>query len=77
MQKPKLIFALAALMALASPALAQKGPVAKVCAADIQKFCAGKSHGTAQIRTCLEANREKVTAECRTALDNTGPGRRP
>jgi Cysteine rich repeat len=51
------------------------GPVAKQCAADIQSFCAGKVHGAGQVRACLETNRDKVSADCRQALDTTGPGR--
>ena len=56
-------------------AFAQTGPVATQCAQDIQTYCAGKGHGSRQTRTCLEANRDKVSAECRKALETTGPGR--
>lgn len=71
----KKIFVAAALAAFATiPAFAQTGPVATQCAQDIQSYCSGKSHGSRQIRTCLEANRDKVSAECRQALDSTGRG---
>ena len=69
---------LAACIVLASvpSALAQgTGPVATRCATDIQNLCAGKQHGAGQVRACLEANRDKVSPECRQALDTTGPGR--
>ncbi len=61
---------------VAMPAFAQgTGPVATQCAADIQSFCSGKQHGAGQVRACLKSNREKVSADCRQALDTTGPGR--
>lgn len=53
----------------------QTAPVATQCAQDIQTYCAGKGHGSRQTRTCLEANRDKLSAECRQALDTTGGGR--
>lgn len=73
-------FTVAALtLTLATGALAQgpgQGPVASACAGEIVKYCAGKEHGQGKIRACLEANKDKVSAACKTALDNTGPGRR-
>ena len=63
-------------LTLVMPAVAQTGPVATACAADISKFCAGKGHGNRQTRSCLEANREKLSEGCRRALDTTGGGRR-
>jgi len=71
-----LAFALAATVVTPTVGFAQPGPVAKMCAADIAKYCAGKGHTARETRSCLEANREKVSAECRSALDNTGGGRR-
>lgn len=51
-----------------------QGPVITQCKADLAKYCAGKAHdGTA--RACLEANKAKVSAACKTALDTTGGGR--
>jgi hypothetical protein len=73
------IAAIAAGFALAAPALAQgtgKGPVAKMCQPDIEKFCAGKVHGQGAVRGCLEDNKAKVSLACASALNSTGPGRR-
>jgi hypothetical protein len=60
---------------MAWPALAQQGPVAAACTEDIQKFCANKQHGQGQVRACLETNKDKVSDDCKTALDTTGPGK--
>ncbi len=76
MQKLAIAFAICGSLAFALPAFAQTGPVATVCASDIQKFCAGKGHGQRQTRSCLEANREKLSAECQNALTSTRGGRR-
>lgn len=76
MSTNKVLIIAAACAALAGPAWAQKGPVGAACKADIQKFCADKSHGAGAVRDCLEANKAKVTAACKTALDTTGRGRR-
>ena len=65
----------AALLGLATPIFAQTGPVATVCAKDIQKYCATQGHGDRQTRSCLESNRKKLSAACRRALDTTGGGR--
>ena len=68
----------AALAMMSSAAIAQQGagtgPVATACESDIAKHCAGKSHAGREIRTCLEANKAKVTAACKTALETTGGG---
>ena len=61
--------------ALATGAKAQQGPVAVACKDDIPKYCAGKEHGQGEVRACLEANKEKVSPACKTALDTTGGGR--
>ena len=68
---------LAALTAIAfvSPAFAQQGPVAMSCKEDIAKYCADKEHGKGEVRACLEAAKDKVTDECKAALDSTGPGK--
>jgi hypothetical protein len=71
-----LIVAVGGFLIMAVPAIAQTGPVATACAADIPQFCAGKGHGNRQTRSCLEANREKLSQRCRSALDSTGGGRR-
>lgn len=58
----------------ATSAFAQDGPVATACKDDIPKYCAGKEHGQGEVRACLVANKDKVSAACKTALDTTGPG---
>ena len=63
------------IFSVVSPAFSQAGPVATQCAKDIETYCAGKGHSSGQTRTCLQANRNKVSAECRQALDTTGPAR--
>jgi hypothetical protein len=68
------VIAIAASIAVAS---AQSGPVATACKDDIPKYCAGKKHGPPEdeVRVCLEANKDKVSPGCRTALETTGGGR--
>lgn len=63
-----------ALALAASGALAQSGPVGAACKDDIAKLCAGKAHD-GEVRACLTANKDKVVEACKTALDNTGPGK--
>ena len=70
------IAAVIAVLGMGGSAIGQTGPVAKQCAKDIQTFCAGKEHGNRQTRSCLEASRAKLSAECQKALDTTGGGRR-
>ena len=64
-----------AAIAFGSPVFAQQGPVAMACKDDIAKYCAGKEHGKGEVRACLEAAKDRVTDECKTALDTTGPGK--
>ncbi len=71
----KSIAAVACTVTLATAAMSQQGPVATACKDDLKKFCAGKEHGQGEVRACLESNRDKVSAACKTALDNTGPGK--
>ncbi len=68
---------LTAVVMMTGVAVAQQGsgPVSTACASDMTKFCAGKSHENREMRTCLEANKAKVSAACKTALDTTGPGK--
>lgn len=70
-----IVAAILSTMTFAAAASAQHGPVATACADDIPKFCAGKEHGQGEIRACLEANKDKVSAACRSALENTRGGR--
>lgn len=67
--------AVLAAVVLAAVAAAQGGPVATACKDDIPKFCAGKEHARGEVRACLEANKDKVSAACKTALGTTGPGK--
>jgi Cysteine rich repeat len=62
-------------IACAATGAAQHGPVASACKDDIPKFCAGKEHGQGEVRACLEAHKDKVSAACKTALENTRVGR--
>jgi hypothetical protein len=77
---------LCAMLLMAVPAGAQgagmgqgggqgNGPVGKMCADELAKYCAKVPHGAGEARACLEANRDKVSDNCRWALDNTGAGR--
>jgi hypothetical protein len=67
--------AMLASFSLTVVASAQGGPVATACKDDITKLCAGKEHGQGDVRACLESNKDKVSAACKTALDTTGPGK--
>ena len=49
---------------------AQTGPG---CQADMAKFCAGKNNQNGELRSCLEANKDKVSAACKTMLETNGP----
>jgi len=40
------------------------------CKPDIEKFCAGVPRGEHKIRPCLEAAKDKLSTECKTALEN-------
>lgn len=51
------------------------GPVARLCVAEIGKFCAEVEHVNGQVRMCLEKRRAELAEPCTVALDNTGPGR--
>lgn len=48
--------------------------MASACNDDIAKLCAGKTHENREARTCIEANKDKVSAACKTALETTGGG---
>lgn len=69
------IVAIAAGCATGGIATAQQGPVAKACAVEMAELCAGKQHVRREMRNCLEANIQKVTPACRSALETTGPGK--
>ncbi len=69
-----LITAVGLTLVMSGWAHAQEGPVATACSTDISKFCADKKHGQGEVRACLESNKDKVSADCKAALDTTGPG---
>jgi hypothetical protein len=55
---------------IGAPAFAQeKGHRLAACKPDIDKFCASEPHGHGKIRACLEANKDKLAPECKTALE--------
>lgn len=64
-----------ALIVSAGVAMAQSGPVSSACKDDLAMHCAGKSHQNRDARSCLESNKDKVSAACKAALDSTGGGK--
>lgn len=64
-----------ALALSAGAAMAQSGPVSSACKDDLAKYCTGKSHQSREARSCLESNKDKVSAACKSALDSTGGGK--
>jgi hypothetical protein len=62
---------------MASAAQAQQGtgPVATACKDAAAKFCADIPHGQGRVRSCLEANKDKVAATCQEALATHGPAK--
>lgn len=73
-QKGVLVVVMVAGVGFLGPAIAQ-GPVATACGQEIASLCADKEHGRGEVRACLEANKDKVSAGCKQALDTTGPGK--
>jgi hypothetical protein len=49
-----------------------QGPVASLCMAEIDKFCAEIEHVNGQVRTCLEKHKSELGETCSVALDATG-----
>ncbi len=59
-----------------APAFAQeRGHRLAACKADIDKFCASEPRGHGRIRACLEANKDKLAPECKTALETAAEGK--
>ena len=59
-----------------APAFSQeKGHRLAACKADIDKFCASEPRGHGRIRACLEANKDKLAPECKTALETASQGK--
>lgn len=71
----KFAMALAVTLGSVSSAVGQSGPVATACKDDIARYCADKEHGHGEVRACLEAHKDKVSATCRDALETTRGGR--
>ena len=54
----------------ASPEMQQQiRTVGATCRADIRKYCEGLQPGGGRIATCLGANRDKLSGDCRLAFD--------
>lgn len=56
---------------LAAPAFAAdtpRGAVREACRADIASLCAGLQPGGGRIKECLRANRDKLSAGCKSAI---------
>ncbi|HZV21038.1 MAG TPA: cysteine rich repeat-containing protein [Hyphomicrobiales bacterium] len=65
--------AFAAVLFLQLPAQAQQqGRRLAACRADVEKFCASVPRGQGKVRACLEENKDKVSSDCRSALENVG-----
>jgi hypothetical protein len=47
----------------------EKGKRFQACKADREKFCADVPRGEHKTRPCLEANKDKLSAECKAALE--------
>ena len=59
----------------ASAIAQEKGHRLAACKADIDKLCASEPRGHGRIRACLEANKDKLAPECRTALEAVSQGK--
>ncbi len=69
----------AAFLACVGTALAQgvgRGPVASVCAPEIERYCAHERHGAGGVRACVESNWRRISHDCRSVLNTTGGGQR-
>lgn len=69
------------ILVLASAAGAQQpglGPAAEKCAQDMKTHCSNAQQGGGSSRGCLERNHQKLSAQCKQALDpygRSGPSR--
>src|SRR5262245_11275439 len=50
-------------------AQAQMKEIKDACADDVQQFCAGTKAGGGRIARCLKGHQDKISAECKTALE--------
>jgi hypothetical protein len=70
------LFALVCVSLASTQGLAQeKGKRFEACKADIEKFCVDIPKGQHKIRPCLEANKDKISVECKTVLNTPHDGK--
>ena len=50
-------------------AQAEMKEIKEACADDVQQYCAGTKPGGGRIAHCLKAHQDKISAECKTALE--------
>jgi len=50
-------------------AQAEMKEIKDACADDVQQYCAGMKPGGGRIAHCLKAHQDKLSAECKTALE--------
>ena len=68
--------ALLTLVILGLPAFAQeRAHRLAACKGDADKLCASEPRGHGKIRACLEANKDKLSPDCKTALETAGPAK--
>ena len=72
--------ALAAVFALASAPMAMaQTPVREACKADIEKFCASEMAAKDRdaVRACMKANYDKLSPDCKTAIQASMSAMKP
>jgi Cysteine rich repeat len=47
----------------------------RACASEIQQYCANEERGRAR-RECLQSHMDKLSADCKSAVESRGQGRR-
>lgn len=47
----------------------------RACASEIQQYCASEERGRAR-RECLQSHMDQLSADCKTAVESRGQGRR-
>ena len=62
-----------ALTVIAGPAFAT-GPVHKACEADMAKLCPNTPREHGKTRDCMEAQKDKLSPACKSALESTPRG---
>jgi hypothetical protein len=64
-----LIIAVFSAASLCAAVQAQSKGRLAACKDDIQKFCASEPKGQGKVRACLQSNKDKVSPDCKAALD--------